>query len=73
MNMTTTFKELFLQNRLANQNQILCEASLGKGIESIYIINGPGHGTTPIYGKNRQKTFSYRTKSPMIMKLGMEH
>ena len=27
----------------------------------------------PIYGKNLQKIFSYRTNSPMVMKLGMEH
>ena len=40
-------------------------------------INGLGHMTkmaaTPIYGKNLNKNFSYRTNSPMIMKLGMEH
>ena len=40
-------------------------------------INGPGHmtkmATMPIYGKNLQKTFSYRTNSHMIMKLGTEH
>ena len=37
---------------------------------------GPGHmtkmATTPIYGKKPSKIF-YRTNSPMIMKLGMEH
>ena len=27
----------------------------------------------PIYGKNLQNLFSYRTNSLMIMKLGMEH
>ena len=40
-------------------------------------INGPGHMTkmaaTPFYGKNLSKIFFYRTNSPMIMKLGMEH
>ena len=41
-------------------------------------INGPGHmtkiSTTPIYGKNLQKIFSYRTtcNSPLIMRRGME-
>ena len=42
-------------------------------------INGPGHMTKmaamPIYGKTfkQAKIFSYRTVSPMIMKLGMEY
>ena len=39
-------------------------------------INGTGHMTKMaamlIYGKQPSKTFSYRTYSPMIMKLGME-
>ena len=30
------FKHLLLQNRLANQSQILCGASLGRGNESLY-------------------------------------
>ena len=42
-----------------------------EGGKKVY-INGLGHMTkiaaTPIYDKN-----SYRTYSPMIMKLGMEH
>ena len=39
-------------------------------------INGPGHMTkmaaTPIYGKKLLKIF-YRTGSPLILKLGMQH
>ena len=34
--MTTIFKHLLHWNRLANQSQILCEASLGRGNESLY-------------------------------------
>ena len=30
------FKHLLLQNRLANQSQILCGASLGRGNESLF-------------------------------------
>ena len=51
------FKPLLLRNRLANQSQILCGASLGRGNE--ICINGPGHMTKmaamPIYGKNLTK------------------
>ena len=43
---------------MANQSQILCGASLGKGKE--YMVKS-------------FKTFSYKTYSPMIMKLGKEH
>ena len=47
-----------------------------EGGKKVY-INGPGHMTkmaaTPIYGKIFQKYFFYRTNSPMIMKLRMEH
>ena len=50
--LTTFFKHLHW-NRLANQSQILCGASLGRGNESLY--NCPGHMTKmaamPIYGK----------------------
>ena len=34
--MTTIFKHLLHWNRLANQSQILCGASLGRGKESLY-------------------------------------
>ena len=30
----------FLQNRLANQSQILCGASLGRGNESLFVASG---------------------------------
>ena len=58
--MTTIFKHLLHWNRLANQSQILCGASLGRGNESY--VNGPGHMTKmaamPIYGKNFWKSSS---------------
>ena len=48
-------KNLLLWNRFANQSQILCGASLGRGNESLYKY-GPGHMTKmaamTIYGKN---------------------
>ena len=34
------FKDLLLQNRLANQSQILCGASLGRGNESLFAVSG---------------------------------
>ena len=47
-----------------------------EGGKKIY-INGPGRMTkmaaTPIYDKNLKKIFSYRTDSPISMKLGMAH
>ena len=46
-----------------------------QGGKKVY-INSPGHMTKmadmPIYGKNFKKIFS-RTRSPMILKLGMQH
>ena len=57
----TMLKDLPLQNRLANQSQILCEASLGRGNKSLFSRH-LGHMTkmaaTPIYGKNPSKIFS---------------
>ena len=54
------FKHLLLRNRLANQSQTLCGASLGRGDKSLY--KWPGHMTkmaaTPIYGKNFKKSSS---------------
>ena len=50
---------------------------MGRGNERVY-LNGPGHRTKmaamPIHGKmvKTLKIFS-RTKSPMILKLDMEH
>ena len=50
---STIYKHLLLLNRLANQSQNVCGASLGRGNKSF--INGPGHMTmmaiTRIYGK----------------------
>ena len=34
------FKRLLLQNRLANQSQILCGASLGRGNKSLFAASG---------------------------------
>ena len=44
-----------LKPLMANQSQILCEASIGWGNQCVY-INNPGNmtkmATMPIYGKN---------------------
>ena len=56
--------------RLANQCQISCGASLGSGKESTAHMTKIA--VMLIYGKNLQKFFSYRTNSPMNMKLCME-
>ena len=48
---------------------------MGKGTK--VCINGPGLMTkmaaTPIYGKNLKNVIFSRTRSPMILKLGMKH
>ena len=71
MYITIIFKHLLL-NRLANQAQISCGASLGRGTK-VY-INFIGHMTKmaakPIYGKNLKIS---RTRNPLILKLGMQH
>ena len=60
MYMTTIFKHLLLEKRMANQSQISSGDSLGREKESTVYINGPGHmtkmATMPIYGKNLQKS-----------------
>ena len=65
------FKHL-LQNHLADQSQILCGASLGRG--TIFCSRHLGHMTkmaaTPIYGKNPSKIFS-RTGGSIFTRLGM--
>ena len=47
-----------------------------EGETKVY-TNGPGHMTktaaTSLYSKSLQKILSYRTSSPIIMKLGMEY
>ena len=65
---TIVFKHL-LRNCLANQSQILCRASLGSGKESLYKL--PRWQPCSFMVKP-SKIFCYSTKSPMIMKLGME-
>ena len=37
---STMLKDVLLKNRLANQSQILCEASLGRGKESLFTASG---------------------------------
>ena len=67
----TMLKDI-LQNRLANQSQILCGASLGRG--KMFCSQHLGHMTkmtaTPIYGKNPPKIFFSRTCRLIFTKLG---
>ena len=62
-----------LRNRWANQSQILCGASLGRGNESLFV--GPGShdqdGRHAIYGKNSKKIFFSITGGPIPTKPGM--
>ena len=37
---STMLKDLLLQNRMANQSQLLCGASLGRGNESLFAVSG---------------------------------
>ena len=37
---STMLIDLLLQNSLANQSQILCGASLGRGNESLFVASG---------------------------------
>ena len=70
---STILKDLLLQNRLANQSQILCGASLGRGTK--FCSRHLGHKTKmaakPIYGKNPSKIFFSGTGGPIFTKLGM--
>ena len=72
---STVFKDLFLRKPLANQSQILYEASIGRGNQCIK--NNLGHmtkmATMPIYGKNPWKIFFSGTGRPTSTKLGMKH
>ena len=72
---STMLKHLLLRNRLADQRQILCGASLGRG--TIFCSRHLGHMTkmaaTPIYGKNPSKIFFSGTSGPIFTKLGMKH
>ena len=60
---------------MANQSQTLCGAFLGRGND--ICINGQGHMTKlasmAIKGEKRLKIFFFRTRRPMILKLGMKH
>ena len=64
------FKHHQLCNRLANESQTLCGASLGRGNENLYNLSWShdqdGHQ------QKHLKIFS-RTRRPMIFKLGMKH
>ena len=62
-------------NNLANQSEILCGASMGRGAK-VWSRN-PGRMTkmaaTPIYGKTHTKIFFARTGGPIFKKLGVQH
>ena len=71
--MTTIFKHLLHWNRLANQSQILCGASLGRGNESVYkwSRSHDQDGRHAHIWWKLLKIFFSRTRSPMILKLGL--
>ena len=60
------FKHLLLRNRWADQNQILCGASLGRGNDILFAASGSHDqdGRHAIYGKNPSKIFFSRTGRP---------
>ena len=68
---STMHKHLLLRNRWADQSQILCGASLGRGNENFFAASGSHDqdGRHAHYGKNPSK-FS-GTGGPISMKLGM--
>ena len=70
---STMFKHLLLRNRFANQSQILCGASLGRGNESLYkwSRSHDQDGRHAHIWLKPLKIFFSRTRSPMILKLGM--
>ena len=68
-------QQLFLRNCLANQSQTVCGASLGRGNESVYKWSR-SHAQDGRHGYKKQKflkIFFFRTRRPMILKLGMKH
>ena len=72
MRMTKIFKHLLFGNRFANQSQTLCGAKFGRGMK--VCINSQGHMTKmAINNKKMLKIFFFRTRRPMILKLGMKH
>ena len=65
----TMLKDFLLRNRFANQSQILCGVSLGRGNDILFAASG-SHDTS-IYGKKHSKIFFSRTGRPISTKLGM--
>ena len=67
------FKRLLLRNRLANQSQILCGASLGRGNESLYkwSRSHDQDGRHAQKCSKPKKIFFSRTTGPIALKLGM--
>ena len=64
----TMLKDLLLRNRWADQSQILCGASLGRGND---ILFAPSWSHDPYMVKNPSKIFFSRTGGPIFTKLGM--
>ena len=69
----TMLKDLLLQNRCADQSQILCGASLDRGNDILFAASGSHDqdGRHAHYGKNPSKIFSSRTGRPIFTQLGM--
>ena len=69
----TMLKDLLLQNQSANQSQILCGSSLGRGNEvcSRHVGHMTKMAATPIYGNYPSKIFFSRTGGPIFTKLSM--
>ena len=69
------FKHLLLQNRLPDQSQILCGASVGRGakVSLRHLCHMTKMADTPIYGKNPSKIFFSRTGRPIFTNLGIWH
>ena len=67
-------KDLLLRNRLADQSQILCGASLGRGNEILFATSGSHDqdGRHAHIWSTPFKIFS-RTGRPIFTKLGMLH
>ena len=71
--LSTMLKDLLLQNRLANQSQILCGASLGRGNKSLSAASGahdPRWPSRPYMVKTLQKSSSPESGA-ISTKLGM--
>ena len=68
---STMFKDLLLRNHFANQSQILCGASLGRGNDILHLGHMTKMAATPIYGQTPSKIFFSRTGGPISTKVGM--